>query len=806
MRDGSRPRPDHVTTVRRFIDSMRQLKAWSGLSYRQIEARARADGDTLPYSTVATMLRSDSLPRVELVATFTRACGCDAGDVDEWIRTRRRLAVELSREAADDPPTSPRELPAEPAVFVGRRDELDRLRGLLTCRPAEPSRTVVISGAAGVGKSTLAVRAAWAAAGHFPNGLLYVNLLGATPGMRPLQPVEALGRFLRSLGLPPELVPSDQEEAAARFRTLVAERRLLVVLDDAASVSQVRLLVPAGRGCVALVTSRQWLAPLEGAVGLCVDTLPTSESEAMLGRIPGAERVAADPETRRKLVELCGHLPLALRIAGARLANRPDWPVSYLVARLADEKNRLAELQIGDLAVRSSLMVSYSALANGDDLDGRVAARVFRLFGTVALADIDRLAGAALLDLPADRVGRALEVLADASLVTSHEPGRYRMHDLVRLAAAELAEVAEPELPREAAMTRLLRHYLVAVQWAVRLMDPHRIHGGEDPDGGVPAHLADRTQATAWLDIESPNILTVVGRALEGSDEIARLGLRVANPLYYYLQYRAHIFDMSSVSRGALVVARRLGDSRAEASAHYNLAWLARRRCDFADARAHLEAQLRISRRLGERVEECRTLGSLAFTHSMEGRPEAGLPLAEQLLTLARQVGSATAERFALWCIGQANRMLGQYDQAVAYVRHGLTLAEQAGDVFQQGFLLSELGKIHLDQGDLVPARDYLLDGLCRLSTIGDRLEEAETRADLARARRLLGDLDGALTDARQAVRLAHTHAPAETEARMLVEYGKVLTALGDSEGAQRAHEESSRICEQLGIRAPLRL
>ena len=345
----------------------------------------------------------------------------------------------------------PRQLPPDAASFTGRERELERLCELLSGggqRGAVP--IVALDGAAGVGKSAVAARAAHQLAGQFPDGQLYADLQGATPGLAPLPPLEVLSRFLRAFGVDGQRLPVNVEEAAALFRSLAAGRRLLLVLDNAATAEQVRPLLPASPSCAVLVTSRQLLSGIHGAEHLHLDVLPADEAVRLLGHLAGPERIAAEPEAAVALAQLCGYLPLALRIAGARLAARPAWPVRALVERLADERRRLDELSLGDLAVRTSLQVSYHAL------DPQVA-RLFRLLGLLDGPDVGVPVVAALLDQPVEATEAALERLVDARLLESLAPGRYRFHDLLRLFARERAAAEEPPPARAAALTRAFR-------------------------------------------------------------------------------------------------------------------------------------------------------------------------------------------------------------------------------------------------------------------------------------------------------------------------------------------------------------
>jgi DNA-binding SARP family transcriptional activator len=395
------------------------------------------------------------------------------------LRSDKGPRRDPSRRAAGLP--TPAELPLDIAAFTGRVAERKRLCDLLTTATG-PVAITAIAGAAGIGKSALAIHVAHRIADRFPDGQLYVNLQGATAGLEPMDPCDVLRRWLRTLGLAGDDVPTDPQEAAARFRSVVRGRRMLFILDNAADSTQVRPLLPASGSCAVVVTSRQVLATLDDATHLHLDVLTNEEAITLLGRMAGARRVAEDPGAAAEIVQVCDRLPLAVRIAAARLAARPNWPLRVLAIRLADEQRRLDVLQFADLAVRSSFEVSYQDLESSPD-EG-IAARMYRLLGLVDAVDITTPAAAALACLPPTRAEEALERLVDTQMVESPMPGRYRMHDLIRLFAREQAHREEPESDRTAALRRLLTHD----------------RGGEDDPAGSsprPPSLAGRVVGDA---------------------------------------------------------------------------------------------------------------------------------------------------------------------------------------------------------------------------------------------------------------------------------------------------------------------
>ena len=432
---------------------LRQLKEWAGFTYRELERRTGEIGDHLPRSTLASTLRRDALPRRRFVETMVRACGLDPVP---WARARTRLAVRLATAEHTAPPAGPahpafaaeparpaepgspharpvpRQLPYGSPGMVGRDRELGRIVEILTTAPV-----TVVSGPPGAGKSAAAVRAAHMAAHLFPDGQLYANLRDKGPGAEPPGPAEIAGLLLRSLGVPASAVPADAEEAAGTLRTALSGRRMLVLLDGVTTAAQVRPLAPVGGRSAVILTSTVHLTSLDGCGCVRLGPLAPDEAELMLEGLLGTERVRAEPEAARALADLCGRLPLCLRIAAARLAARPHWPLRTLTERMDDERRRLDELRVDGMELRATLAASFEHLAGSRDECARLAARVLGLVAGRSTGETGLEEAAALLDMPSEAVDRALERLVDANLVESRSPGSYRVPDLVRLFALE---------------------------------------------------------------------------------------------------------------------------------------------------------------------------------------------------------------------------------------------------------------------------------------------------------------------------------------------------------------------------------
>ncbi|HEY7198562.1 MAG TPA: helix-turn-helix transcriptional regulator, partial [Candidatus Dormibacteraeota bacterium] len=452
----------------------------------------------------------------------------------------------LASSDQDDAPV-PRELPRPAADFTGRDAELAELLALLDPPGPGGGEPVVISaidGMGGVGKSALAIHAAHrvVADGRYPDGQLYVDLQGSTAGVPALGPLDALGRLLRSLGLDPSAIPTDVEEAAARFRSLAATRSLLVLLDNAHGADQVRPLLPGSPTCGVLVTSRQALTMLEGSHALHLDVLPRRQALELLGHVVGPDRVAAEPVAAAEVVRWCGGLPLAIRIAAARMAARPSWPVQALADHLADATRRIEELRAGDAAVRASFDVSLHALLAGRDARDRDAAAAFGLLSLPDGPDLGVPVAARLLDAAEPAAQAWLERLVDAQLLETPRPGRYRFHDLVRLYAREHAAARQPEDERRAALTRAMGFYTATAWGTLAVLRPgDRRLAAADPRwtaGGLAFDTAPA--ALAWLETERANLLAGITQAAAGAAVAPELPGQLTQALFGFCYARSY--------------------------------------------------------------------------------------------------------------------------------------------------------------------------------------------------------------------------------------------------------------------------
>jgi DNA-binding SARP family transcriptional activator/Flp pilus assembly protein TadD len=658
-------------------------------------------------------------------------------------------SLELAGPAAAAPPPAtarvvPAQLPADVADFTGRAEDLRQLDCLLATRAEQPTTAVVISaisGAAGVGKTALAVHAAHRLAERFPDGQLYVNLQGATSGLRPLHPLGVLGRFLRALGVEDSAIPTEVDEAAASFRSQVAPRRLMVVLDNAHDAAQVTPLLPASSLCAVLVTSRRTLASLEGAHHLHLDVLPEQEAVELLGRLAGLQRIAREPQATTQLARWCGGLPLALRIAGARLAARPGWPIVALAQRLADAQRRLDELELAELGIRASFQVSYQDLASSADPLDRAAAGAFSLLGVLDSPDVGVTVAARLLGQPQQVAERVLERLVDAHLLETPSPGRYRLHDLLRLYTRELARELHPEHERAAALHRAFDFYVATAWRTLSLLRPgdYRLARADDRWSKGGLEFADDTAALGWLEAERANLLAAVQQAATTLGVPGAIAVQLAQALYGFYLVHSYWQDWEQVNQTAVLAARQVGDRAGEAQAHNDLGVAYWRLGRYDQALACHQQSLAIRRELGDCHGQAASLGNLGLVHEQQGRYDQALACLQESLAIDRELGNRCGQASSLNDLGIVHQRQEGFDQALVCLEESLTIDRELGDRYAQATSLNDLGTVHQRQGRYDQALACQQESLTIRRELGDPHGQAETLRELGVTLRTLG-------------------------------------------------------------------
>jgi DNA-binding SARP family transcriptional activator len=635
------------------------------------------------------------------------------------------------------PRPAPAQLPADVPDFTDRERHLDQLLSLVQQaqqreRPVMP--VAVIAGTPGLGKTAFAVHAAHALRSAFPDGQLYVNLQGGSD--RPAPPDEVLARFLRDLGVHGAQVPADTEERAAMYRTRLAEKRTLVLLDDARQAAQVRPLLPGTSSCAVIVTSRSRLSDLAGSSLVDLDILDQDKAADLFTRIVGVGRAEAEPESVQEVLASCGGLPLAIRIAGARLAARPGWSIRTLADRLSDQRGRIDEFATGDLAIRTCFQVSFDALPRPSS--GVAPAHAFQLLGAWQGTSIGLQAAAALIGERETAVARALEVLVDAHLVESPAPDRYQFHDLLRDYAAERAQAEEPPGVIEGAVRRVLTWYLRTADAAARVIAPYRDRVPLDPPepGDEPRAFTTAAQALDWCDLERVNIVAATRQAAEyGLHDIA-WKLPVAATVYF--SRRGWRTEWISTHRIALASARALGDRGAEAWVLNNLGMVFSQQGDDS-AIGYYEQSMAVHRDTGDRTGQAQAAINLAYHYRRQGRYDEVVAALLEVLEL--QVGNQYGESVALCNLGEAYLELGRHNDAAARSQEALALARTVGAGRIEGYALYNLGRVDLHRGLFGQGADLLEKALDLHRAAGDRYGEAQDLQYIGDARASEGRL-----------------------------------------------------------------
>lgn len=756
------------------------LREITGTALRHADAaleREAVESALEPLTALAGIDPLDEAVIARLVRVLA-AMGRQAHAIDVYHRIRQSLADELgvgpgaalqaafaavlraddaaeAPGAAQDRWTVPAQLPADVADFTGRAEELAQIRRL--CRPGASTTTpiVVISAAGGAGKTTLAVHAGQLLRPAYPDGQLYVDLRGT--GSIPAAPADVLRRLLTALGV---LAPDEPEPAAALLRSVLADRRVLMLLDDARDAAQVRSLLPAGAGCAVLITSRRRLADLSAAHHVALSPMSVEESTDLLGRIAGAGRIGADAAATHRLVAACDGFPLATRIAGARLAARPQWTVTQFADRLSDTRRRVSELAVGDLAVGASFRLSYNALTTPQ-------ARAFRLLGIWPGADISEPAAAALLDLSPTETEDLLEHLVDVHLLTSVALGRYRMHDLIRDYAGDLAGSVDPPGARAETLRRAVRHSAAMAESAVRYAAQ-----GDTDNIGVDERFPTDAAVMAWLTTEYTNLTALIRLCHEGDlgvepaaaaylllalcnydqdrlDEqtaerharealtfaeaaaIPSLVARACNMVGRLLLNQFRNAEAEPLLRRALTGFRSIGDPRGETTATVNLGLMYLQTRQWDAARDHLTRALATAERRGNRENQALALLNLGVLAGIRGDFAPARDLFSEALLLARQLNNPRLINTTEMNLGCAWRDLGELDQAEACFTATANRARQDGARAGLGWALFELATTHRMAGDHERARDHCLQSLRILRHAAARYEQAQALIEL---------------------------------------------------------------------------
>ncbi len=690
-------------------------------------------------------------------------------------------------------------LPAGIADFTGRADLVEQVGRHLTDwgpgRIAAP--VVVITGQGGVGKTSLAVRSAHEMAGHFPHGQLFADLHAGAE--RPVGPGRVLERFLRALGVPGPQIPEDLDERAEMYRDLVADRKVLVVLDDAAGESQLLPLLPGTETAAVLITSRHRLGGLAGATHVEVGVLDAQTSLALLGRIAGTGRVRAQPEAAAAVAGQCGHLPLALRVAGARLAERPHWDIQQLADRLADETRRLDELRHGDLAVRASISLTYEGASE----------HARRLLRRLALVEAPAFSGwvcAALLGQSPAEAEEALDQLVSARLVESTGTGtgvrsQYRLHDLTRVYAQERLTADESPTEQDAALERMLGALLYLARQADQRYYAHddtRMHT-DAALWPLPGPLTEQliSEPIAWFERERAALVS-------GVQQAARTGLTelcwsLAFAPASMFQARGYRDDWRETHEIALQAVRQAGHVRGQATIRYGLGSLAIDEDRYDEAREHLSAAERLFEDAGDDQSAAIVTVELAALDRLTGRLDDAVRRGRKALANLEGAGVQVDRAYVLRILARAEMDLGEHDAAMDLLAEALRLARAAGSSRHEAHILYRLGEAYLLAGEPVRALGVFELGLAKARDAGSDLQEGFVLLGVGAAMTRLGEFDQARSALQRALQVAVTGGERLTEARALRGLGDLALASGDPGEAVVLAAQTAHTFHKLG-------
>ena len=713
-----------------------------------------------------------SEPVAAVLMRALHAAGRTAEALDHYTAVRKRLVEELGTEpgtelqrvhqsilrgeAATPGPASgapagtaavgvaPAQLPLGVPAFAGRAAELARLDAILAAADEHRGPVVIsaLSGTAGVGKTALAVTWAHRVSGQFPDGQLYVNLRGFDPGGAAMTAADAVRGFLDALGVAAQRMPAGLDAQVGLYRSLLAGRRVLVVLDNARDAEQIRPLLPGSATALVLVTSRHQLGGLvaaEGAHPIALGLLSTVEARELLARRIGEERVAAEPEAVDEIVVACARLPLALAIVAARAATHPRFPLRALADELRVARAGLDAFASDDSAtdVRGVFSSSYHALSPA-------AARLFRLCGLHPGPELAVPAAASLAGSSLTLTRPLLAELTRANLLTEPAPGRYTVHDLLRAYATELTDAHDSEIDRRAARHRLLDHYLHTGRAGARLLDPQRdpIALASPLAGAVIEELPDTDAAMAWFAAEHVTLLAAVRQAAEHGFETHTWQL--AWVMADFLDRRGHWQDWVSTQRAAVAAAERLGDRSGQGHAHRVLGRAYARLGRNDDAEVHVRRALELYGGLGDRVNEARSLFDLGWVNELRGNRGEALRFVERALDLYRLAGHRGGEVQARNALAWLRIQSGDYAGAIADCREAITLLADAGDRRNEAATWDTLASAHHHLGAYREAAGCYRRSVALFQAIGDRYYGAETLAHLGDTLDAAGDRDAA--------------------------------------------------------------
>lgn len=684
-------------------------------------------------------------------------------------------------------PLALHQLPADVADFTDREAEQTMLMDAF--QPGGAS-VCVVSGRPGVGKSALALHVAHRLCDEYPDVQLYSNLRGADA--EPLAPDAVLAAFLRDLGVADEVVPAELSARSALYRSLLSDKRALIVLDNVRDERQISPLLPGGGRCSVLITSRSRLVALPGAVLCALADIGGDEAIELLGHLAGHDRLRSEREATERIVELCGGLPLALRIAGAILKSRPHWTAARLAERLGDNRRRLDLLRVGDLDVRTSFDLSYRALESED-------ARVFRFLGVLPGPDFSWDLVAALLDCPPDEAEEALDRLHETQLLDVLEDGRYRFHDLLRAFAQERLRAEEGSIEQADAVERMLLWYLETAREAAARITSLETGIPASTTGRKLIDIAAQQSALAWFDTERLALVPAVAQACE--TERWELAVGIAQALIAFFAMRTFWSDEQRVQELALRSARQLGDRHGEGRILSNLGRVYAKQGKWPEAIDHYGRGRDILRDLGDRHDEARSLVGSGEVYCHRGRWEEAIDAFEQSRAIFGELGDRSGEGDALMGLAQVFWYQTRWDEAISHNEQALAIVRSVGDRHREGQALVGLGKVYREQARREQAIECHQRAQVIFHELGDELHEAEALHSLGNVRRDQGQWNEAQRCYETGLAMRRELGDRAGESWSLAQLGHLKRDQGIFQDALTWYRQALDVIRQLGYR-----
>lgn len=752
-------------------------------------------------AAVAVLLHTTAIWAVVVGGVLAPCVPLLATRVDKALDNRRQGTADANSVEAPRTAVLPQQLPRDIGDFVGRAETLDQLQALIVHRAHgdfdTAAQVVVIFGPAGVGKTALAIHGAHRLAAKFPDGQIYLNLRGQ--GSDQLDPSQVLLDTLQDLGTNPAAIPDGLDSRSQLYRDRLSKRRVLIVLDGAGDEAQIRPLLPGSASCAVLVTSRSRLAALEGANVLELDLLTPSAAVELLSKIAGAPRIMRESDAAYAIVHACGYLPLAVRIAGARLAARSSWPLQRLADQLRDERSRLNELAVGDLDVRASLSLSYAS----QDTETQHAFRLLGLLPPLAFAAWPL---AAALDCPVGRAEKTAERLVDAQLLQGQPPDaagqvRYQFHDLVRDYAREELDRNESDAMREAALNRILGASLWLTRKAREELEP----GGYSPPPGTrpwpeepdPRMLAPVLHdASAWHTAERIMLLSIVKWAYDAQQW--EFTSELADSLATGLEVHARWSDIFQSQQLGLLAARHVGATAGEAVMRRNIATAHRSRGEFSSAVYDYVDALQIFQASGNEAEAADTLANLAEVYREQGDTKRAIDCLQQSLAISRRLKIHREEAWAYQSLGDIAVEQGRLNDAETWLEQAATWFGTAGDDRGLAWTLRSQGDLSRRQGDPEKALSYYRQTLQLLQPLGNQRGLALTDVEVAEVLRATGRPKEALAAYHHSIEIFDDLGETPKTAGTLLKLGDLLAQLKRVSDARSAYERSLTLFDQL--------